>query len=286
MTPFQYRLPAAARLAGLLVTLALPALVQAQAQNRTPLALPLWEIGGVGLAVSQQAYPGSSQRVNRGLVLPYLVYRGPLLRADRDTVGLRAYKSPTLELDVGFAAALGSKSDDTDVRRGMPDIGTLVEFGPRLKWNLADGPDPGRIRAEFALRGVYDISDSFSYKGISFEPRLIYETQLPGGWRLGTNAGLVMGNKRLGETFYGVAPQYATALRPAYAADGGRIAWRLGANVSREITPHLRFFGFARFDTVSGAANAGSPLVQRKGGATVGAGLVYSWVRSETLVSD
>lgn len=256
------------------------------AQDNNPPPQPLWEFGGVGLAVSQQAYPGSSQRVNRGLVLPYLVYRGPLLRADRDSVGLRAYKSPTLELDVGFAAALGSRSQDIDVRRGMPDIGTLVEFGPRLKWNLADGPDRGKVRAEFALRGVYDLSDGFSYKGISFEPRMIYETRLPGGWRLGTSAGLVMGNKRLGDTFYGVAPQYATALRPAYAANGGLIAWRLGANVSRELTPHLRLFGFARVDSVSGAANASSPLVQRNSGATVGAGLIYSWARSQTLVSD
>ena len=270
---------------GLLLALAF-ASAGSSAQSSSPPPLPLWELGGVGLAVSQQAYPGSSQRVNRALVLPYLVYRGPLFRADRDTVGLRAYKSDTLELDVGFAASLGSNSDNIDVRRGMPDIGTLVEFGPRLKWNLGSRPDAGNLRAEFALRGVYDLSDGFSYKGISFEPRLVYETRLRGGWRLGTSAGLVMGNSRLGDTFYGVAPQFATALRPAYAADSGLIAWRLGANLSRELTPHLRLFGFARLDSVSGAANASSPLVQRSSGATVGAGLVYSWARSQTLVSD
>jgi outer membrane scaffolding protein for murein synthesis (MipA/OmpV family) len=269
-----------------LLAFALSLSASAHAQTATPAPQPLWEFGGVGLAVSQQAYPGASQRVSRGLVLPYLVYRGQFLRADRDTVGLRAFKTPAFELDVGFAASLGSNSDEIDARRGMPDLGTLVEFGPRLKWNLGDVGSSGRLRAEFALRGVYDLSDSFSYKGVSFEPRLIYETQLAGGWRLGTNAGVVMGNRRLGDTFYGVAPQFATSLRPAYEADSGLVAWRLGANISRALTPHLRLVGFARLDSVAGAANKASPLVERNSGTTVGAGLIYTWARSQTLVVD
>ena len=38
----------------------------------------------------------------------------------------------------------------------MPDLGTLVEFGPRVKWNLGSGPGNGRWRAELAVRGVFD----------------------------------------------------------------------------------------------------------------------------------
>jgi MipA family protein len=45
----------------------------ASAQERTP---PLWELGGVAFGVSQQAYPGAAERVNRGLALPYFIYRG------------------------------------------------------------------------------------------------------------------------------------------------------------------------------------------------------------------
>ena len=43
----------------------------AQAVDR-PGAAPLWEVGGVVFGVSQNAYPGSDQQVNRALALPLL----------------------------------------------------------------------------------------------------------------------------------------------------------------------------------------------------------------------
>ena len=44
------------------------------------LNLPLWE-AGIGAAVfNTPAYPGASDRSNRGLVLPFLLYRGKVLR--------------------------------------------------------------------------------------------------------------------------------------------------------------------------------------------------------------
>ena len=255
--------------------------------------LPLWEVGVIGLAVSQQAYPGSSQRIDRALPLPYLVYRGALLRADRDGVGLRAIRTPTLEVDVGVAASLGASSDDINARRGMPKLGTLVEFGPRLKWKLLDDVDgrgssvgDGRLRAEFALRGVFDLSDGLRSRGATFEPKLVYEESTAGVWRWSTSASAVFGNRRLADTFYGVAPQYATADRPAYAADSGLIAWRFGANASRPLTPNLRLFTFVRLDALAGAANNASPLVERRRGTTAGVTLLYTFARSSTLVGN
>ena len=44
--------------------------------------LPLWEAGLAGININQLAYPGSDQMVRRNFVLPYLVYRGEILRAD------------------------------------------------------------------------------------------------------------------------------------------------------------------------------------------------------------
>ena len=48
---------------------------------------PLWEIGAVALGVSQQAWPGASEEVQRALAVPYLLYRGPWLRIDRGAAG-------------------------------------------------------------------------------------------------------------------------------------------------------------------------------------------------------
>lgn len=99
---------------------------------------PLWEAGVLGTGVSQPAYPGAEERANLLLPLPYMIYRGKYLRIDRGTVGVRAIKTPRTELDVGFAASLGSRADNIEVRRGMDDLGILLEFGPRLKINLED----------------------------------------------------------------------------------------------------------------------------------------------------
>lgn len=263
------------------LALALPGFALAQ----TGEPQPLWEVGVGALGASQQAYPGAAHRVDRGLVFPYLLYRGRFLRADRDGVGLRAIMTPDFELDVGFAGSFGSNSNDIEVRRGMPNLGTLVEFGPRLKWNLGEGPAGGRLRAEFPLRGVFDLSDHLRSKGLAFEPRLIFENRT-GAWRYDTSVGAVLGNRRLADHFYGVAPVYATATRPAYEAEGGLIAWRLGGTLTRELSPNWRVFGAVRLDSVAGAANRSSPLVQKTTGASYGLGFTYTFAKSDTLVTN
>lgn len=245
----------------------------------------LWEVGGVAFGVSQQAYPGADQQVNRAFPLPYLIYRGELLRADRDTAGIRALKTDTFELDVGFAGSFGAGSGALDARRGMRELGTLVELGPRLKWRLGAIPDGGQLTAEFPLRGVFDLSDKFAYRGASFEPRLVYAHQ-SGPWRYGASAGLIQGDTRLAQTFYQVSPSEAIAGRPAYKAQSGLVAWRLGGSVSRSLSRDWSVFGFARLDSVAGAANQSSPLVRRATGTSVGLGVSYTWMRSQQRAQD
>ncbi len=254
------------------------------AQERTP--LPLWEVGAFGTGIKQQAYPGSSQQLDRALVLPFFIYRGQYFRADGGSVGLRAVKTETMEVDVGFSGAFGSNSNDIEARKGMSDLGTLVEFGPRVKWNLGSGPGNGRLRAELALRGVFDLTDSFKDKGLSLEPELIFERRTAGGIGYSTSLGLVLGDERLADTFYGVSPAFATATRPAYKAQSGLIMSRVSVNLFQNLTPNLRVFGFARLTSVDGAANPSSPLVRQNMGSTVGIGLVYTLARSETRATD
>jgi outer membrane scaffolding protein for murein synthesis (MipA/OmpV family) len=247
---------------------------------------PLWEIGGVALAVSQQAYPGSDRQVNRGLALPYLLYRGRVLRADNEGVGLRPIKTPDFEFDVSAAAAFGSRASDDPARRGMPNLGTLVEFGPRLKWNLGGSPATGRWRLDLPLRGVFDLSDSLAYRGAVFQPGIVWQYRDGGRWNWSAGASLLLADERLARTFYQVDAAYATASRPAYQASGGLLATRLSAFVSRDVTRDWTVFGFARVDSVAGAANRDSPLVRRTTGATVGIGVSYTWLRSSQPAAD
>ncbi|OYT90684.1 MAG: hypothetical protein CFE43_17025 [Burkholderiales bacterium PBB3] len=247
---------------------------------QTPEAPALWEVGALGVGLRQQAYPGSSQEIGRAFVLPYFIYRGQYWRADEGNIGLRAVKTDSLELDVGFAGAFGSNSNEVDARNGMPDLGTLFEFGPKLKWYLGDVTRKDGWRAELALRGVFDLSDKLRDKGVSLEPELIYVGRPQSGWRYGASMGLVFGDQRLTDTFYGVAPVYATATRPAYSAQPGLIMTRLSLNLSRAITPDISVFGFARWATLEGAANGSSPLVRQNHATALGVGLAYTLAKS------
>lgn len=248
---------------------------------------PLWEAGVFGGVATQPAYPGADENVDRALVLPWVVYRGPLLRIDRGALTVRALRTPRTELDVGFALSLGSNASDVQARRGLPDLGTLVEFGPRLKINLGelDGDRPA-WRLDLPLRGVFDASDGLRHRGYAFEPQLVYETRRDGGWGLQASAGLVFGDRELNDTFYGVAPPFATASRPAYEARAGLIGSRAGLALSRRVGQDLRLFVFARVDSVAGGANDASPLVRRETGATAGVGLAWTLARSQRRGSD
>lgn len=256
------------------------------AQAEEPSALPLWEIGAVALGVSQQAYPGSDQNVGRGLALPYFVYRGKVLRADRGSLGIRAMKNPTFELDVGVAGAFGSDSSSIVARKNMPNLGTLVELGPRLKWNLGSAPGGGAWRAEFPLRAVFDLSDGAAHRGLSFEPELVYERRTQSGWRYNATLGAVIADQKLAATFYQVTPAQATLTRPTYSAQSGLINWRLGTSFSRSLSQDWRLFGFVRLDTVAGSANQNSPLVRQTTGASAGLGVAYTWKRSSERAGD
>jgi outer membrane scaffolding protein for murein synthesis (MipA/OmpV family) len=241
---------------------------------------PLWEAGVFGLGGSQQAYPGSRQQVRSGLALPFLVYRGQVVRAEHGNVGVRAARTEDLELDIGFAGSFGSAAKDNDARRGMPAIGWLAEFGPRLKWQLGEAPWGGHLAATLPLRGVFDVSHGLGFRGLAFEPTLAWG-QRSAGWGYGASVSLVLGSRRLADTFYGVAPAFVTPDRPAYEARSGLIATRVALNVSRRLSPDWRFFAYARADSVGGAANANSPLVERRVGASAGVGLAWTWMRSD-----
>jgi len=240
---------------------------------------PLWEAGLAAFGARSPAYPGAAQRSSNGIVLPYLLYRGRILRAEQGSVGVRAARTERMELDVGFAGSFGSAASSNDARRGMPDIGTLVEFGPRLRWRL--GPAfGGNLAAAVPLRGVFDLNNRFEYRGLALEPSLSWGTRA-GGFNLGTSLGLLIADQRLADTFYGVAPAFAQPGRPAYEARAGLVATRLSFNASRRLGRDWVVFGFARLDSVRGAANRTSPLVDAPTGTAVGLGVSWTFARSD-----
>jgi outer membrane scaffolding protein for murein synthesis (MipA/OmpV family) len=114
-----------------------------------------------------------------------------------------------------------------------------------------------------------------------FEPRIVFETgDTDRRWQADANAGAVFGNARLNEYFYGVAPRYASASRPAYRAGDGLMMTRLGLSLSYGVTPDWRVFGFARYDNYAHAANRDSPLFRKNSGLSLGVGFTWTAYRS------
>lgn len=272
----------------LLLLLSLTALA-AQADEPAPRRedQPLWELGVAAAGISQQAYPGSDQQARRALALPYLIYRGKVLRADRDGAGLRAVRTERFELDVSFAGSLSSGSESLRAREGMARLGTLVEAGPVARWFLNGRGASDRLTFELPLRGVFEARDPSRHRGFSFEPELsLQHRPKTGGWGYGLRAGALFGDRRLGSTFYGVTAAEARPDRPAYDARAGLISLRLSGSLSKSLTPDLRVYAFSRVDSLAGAANRNSGLVREKTGVSYGIGLAYTLKRSAARASD
>ncbi|WP_457424680.1 MipA/OmpV family protein [Roseateles sp. P5_E7] len=249
--------------------------------------LPLWEVGVAAAGISQQAYPGSDQQARRALALPYLIYRGKLLRADGDGAGLRAVRTDSFELDVSFAGSLSSGSEVLRAREGMARLGTLVEAGPVARWFANGRGASDRITFELPLRGVFEARNPSRHRGMSIEPRLSWQHRPKAdGLGYGLSVGALLGDRRLGSTFYGVAPGEARPDRPAFDARAGLIAWRLGGSVGTSLTPDLRVYAFGRVDSLAGAANRDSALVRQSTGFSYGIGLSYTLMRSVARASD
>ena len=277
MTNLRYLLPAFAFSA---LAMAMPAFAQAPQQ-------PLWEIGAFGGLVSTPAYPASADRSGRAMVLPYFIYRGDILRADRGGVGARIVHTDDTELDIGFAASLPASSADVAARNGMRDLGTLIEFGPRIKTTIAR-PTPGsRVRLELPVRGVFEVIGGVRNQGLAMEPEVAWDIRdIGGGWSLSTSASVVFGDGKLADYFYGVSAADATTGRAAYEAKAGLITTRVGVSTSKSINRDARMFAFARQDFYDGAANRDSPLFLRSQGSSFGIGFTWTLGRSSEKARD
>jgi outer membrane protein len=99
------------------------------------------------------------------------------------------------------------------------------------------------------------------------------------GWNLGLLTGPLFADRRYHAYFYTIAPQYATPTRPAYEASGGYAGTQFISALSKRF-PKFWVGAYARYDTLSGATFADSPLVQRKSYMSGGIGI--SWILSKS----
>ena len=255
----------------------------AAVDKRARVKRPLWELGAGVAALRFPDYRGSDESGAYLLPLPYVVYRGDFLKADREGARAVLVDVERFEVEMSVSASVPTRSRSNAARNGMPDLPPSFEVGPKLNVSLLRVPDRNmKLELRMPVRAVVTVESSPHSVGRTFEPSLNLDF-LRNGWNIGLQAGPLFGDRRRHAHVYGVDPAFATPQRPAYRAGGGYAGWQALASTSR------RFNGtwlgaFVRYDDLRGAVFADSPLVRRNHAFTMGVGVAWVFASSSVLV--
>jgi MipA family protein len=246
---------------------------------------PLWEFGLGAGAIAFEDYRGSNTTHAYPLPVPYIRYNGKFLKADREGVRGTLFNQNWLEINVSFNLTTPVRNDRE--RSGMPNLKSTVEVGPSLDFHLFRSDDRRvKLDLRMPLRAAATVETSPRVIGWTFSPRFNVDLRDPfglPGWNLGLLAGPLFADHRYHAYFYSVAPQFATATRPEFAAVGGYAGTQTLAAMSKRY-PKFWVGAYMRYDTLAGAAFVDSPLVQRKSYWTAGFGFARMIATSSRVV--
>lgn len=265
-----------------LLLLAAPALAQSQR--------PLFELGIGGGGAFLPDYPAAEQSRLRGIVAPWLIYRGDILRADEQGARARTWLGDRVELAISGSGSFPASSRDNRAREGMPDLDWIGEIGPTVIWTIwrdLSPASPRRLVLDTPIRAAFSTDlTSVRYRGLIFEPDIAWQQRnlFFSGSRLRLSLGVVFGDQRYMEYFYGVAPEFARPDRPAHDARAGYLGTRVSLSFRVPVTETLSVVVGGRVFNFSGAANRDSPLFRREWNYAVAAGFSWTFFRSGRLV--
>ncbi len=249
---------------------------------------PLWEVGFGFFGLTSPDYRGSDESRAYVLPLPYIVYRGDLIKVDDSGVYSRLFESDRVNLDLSADAGVPVDSEKNAARQGMPSLDLVFEIGPALEvclWQSCHGDR--KLHFRLPVRAVFSTDfSSIDSRGGSAHPNLNFDIENigpGGGWDFGAAAGLLYATERYHDYYYEVAPVYATGTRPAYDARGGYSGSRLTLTLSKRFQS-IWVGAFARYDNLNGATFEDSPLVRTDHSFMAGISVVWVLTESEQLV--
>jgi outer membrane scaffolding protein for murein synthesis (MipA/OmpV family) len=248
---------------------------------------PLWEFGlGAGVLVFND-YRGSDTTHALPLPIAYFVYRSRLFKSDHEGLRGQLFDQPRLELTLSASATTPVRNDSA--RSGMPDLRSTLEIGPQLNVHLwRSGDKRVKLDLRIPVRAAVTLEAHPYYVGAYTAPNLsldIAQSSGDDGWKLGMLAGPVFNSRRYDDYFYTVAPQYATAARPAYQATGGYAGAQVLVALTRRY-PSFWIGAYVRHDSLAGASFENSPLVRRD--TYWSTGIAVAWIvrQSNRLVES
>lgn len=222
-------------------------------------SLPRLELG-VGLfALDAPDYRGSADSNTFLLPIPYVKYRGEVLRVDEGIQGVVYESSDWLfTLSADFAPPT---DDENPEREGMDELDAIFEIGPSLNYRFLPLQNSGWW-IDLPLRFAYAIGSKPDGVGRVFQPRLSWRkpARRLGEWKLHFLVGPVYSSAQHHAYFYSVDPAEATLTRPAFDADSGFSGLRTEFTFSRRIGAYW-LGGFIRHDDLNHSVIDDSPLV-------------------------
>lgn len=249
---------------------------------------PLWEAGIGGFAGSVPDYPAAGQNTFRALALPYLIYRGDILRVggeeNRGAISGRFAKNDWFELDVSLSAAFPVDSSSNNARRDMPDLDFLFGIGPQLIFKLVNEPGHRRLNFNLQARSIYSTDfSSINHRGYVLNPEFNYthEHVTDLDLKVFTSAGPIFATEKLMDYFYEVDDQYVTPSRQAYDADAGYLGSNITLGVSKRFNNRFRLILGTRLGLHHGATNDDSPLFREKLNLGIFTAFTWSFKQSE-----
>ncbi|MEK6556568.1 MAG: MipA/OmpV family protein [Bdellovibrionota bacterium] len=226
--------------------------------------LPRFE-AGIGLGFFQLPdYPGAEQSSVRILPLPYMIYRGDVIRADRDGgVRSRFFSGEHIEVDLSVGAAFPVNGSDNRGREGMPELDWMGEVGPRLVYQIIKS---SRHNLLFYLPLRYAFSTDFrgvDGRGFVFAPEFVYRKRSIFHRKMSTGLSLSFNwaSEDLMDYFYEVEPQYAKADRPQYDARSGYMMTNVSLFSAYVPNNKWLVFGAVSLNYYRDAKNDRSPLM-------------------------
>lgn len=262
----------------------------AESAQANPPALPLWEVGIGAAGARLPHYVGSDEYDNYVIPIAYLIYRGEILRADREGIRGIFYKGHGFETSLSF---WGNPPipDDNEARQGMSELNAIGEVGPALRYYFYGYDRPNHLYLQAALRSAWSFDFNggidnihtryeglFGSLGLRFQNRTWLERQKIS---VRFTAALQFADSNYNDYFYGVDPVFATAQRPAYEADGGYSGLSLSTSLYKRLTDRLGIGCYVRWNNISGAAFDDSPLVRTENNYAIGSVLIWRLFESK-----
>ena len=241
---------------------------------------PLWELG-MGLAVLRMPhYPGADESRTYLLPYPYFIYRGDVLKVEKEKISGRLFKTDKFLLEFSLFGRAPVDSSQNAARSGMPDLDPTFEIGPALNITLVDQlQDHYKLSLTLPVRAFFSTNLSrLHHEGWVFSPKLVFEKNdlIPDtGLNLGISAGPIFADSSYNGYYHSVDPAYATAARPQYSAGGGYSGSTLTISLNKGFEK-LIVTAFVNADFFQGTINESSPLIRRN--TSVMCGLAVSWI--------